>query len=429
MKDPQVKKPRRGEINRRSFLKLSALAGAGIVAGTGIQASGTGAVTLTGTNTTGPLQEKWVATSCLNCPAGCATRVRVANGRAVWITGNPLSGASEGKTCPRAPIGLQVLYDPDRVKTPLRRTNPQKGKDVDPHWAPISWEGAFQNVEARLRDLRNQGQPHRLLILHGLNSVSDQDLLTRFAEAYGTPNLISGETLENEAEKMGRWLADGNYQSIAYDLPYTQYVLAFGAGILESQPPLSRNLRMWGKIRRERPTRAKVVVVDPRLSVTASRADEWIQINPGTDGALALALSNVIVSEGLYDAKFVNNWTVGFPEFRELVSSLYNVDRVAGITGIQPEVIRRIAREFAHTKPAVAWIGTGPCRWPNGSYSCYALFCLNALVGSIDIPGGVIYQEFPQYQVLPGVVKDQLANEGCKKPRIDRRQTDLFPGN
>jgi anaerobic selenocysteine-containing dehydrogenase len=278
-----------------------------------------------------------------------------------------------------------------------------------------------------MKSLRGEGEPHKLLLLRGLDSISDEDMIFRFADAYGTPNVISEDALESEAEKSGGWMADGNYATTAYDLPLTNYILAFGVSILESQKPLARNLRMWGKIRRERPNRAKVVVIDPRYSVTAAKADQWIPINPGTDGALAMAIANVIISEGLYDADFISNWTAGFDEYRQLALSSYGPETVAPVTGIHADTIRQMAREFARTKPAIAWRGGGATRWPNGSYTSYAIYCLNALVGSIDVPGGVTYQESPEYKDLPRPVEDDIAREGKARPELDLRKTSLFP--
>ena len=99
-------------------------------------------------------------------------------------------------------------------------------------------------------------------------------------------------------------MADGHYTNTAYDLDHTNYILAFGADMLESSRPLSRFLRKWGKLRREKPNRTKVVVINPRYSVTAAKSDEWIPIHPGTDGALAMAIAHVIISEDLYDTDF-----------------------------------------------------------------------------------------------------------------------------
>ncbi len=375
----------------------------------------------------GIVTEKWISTSCLNCPTRCATKVRVINDKAVRIIGNPLSKVSEGETCPRSHVGLQVLYDPDRVYSPLRRTNPKKGRGMDPGWVPITWEQALDDVTNHLRSLRAMGEPHKLLLLHGLNTISAEDLISRFASAYGTPNVISGDGLEDEADKAGEWMADGHYTQSAYDLENTNYILAFGANITESQRPLARNLRMWGKMRRERPNRAKIVVIDPRYSITAAKADQWIPIKPGTDGALALAMANVIIREDLYNPDFVKDWTTGFDDYRALVLSKYAPEDIVDITGINADTTRSIAREFAKTRPAIAWRGKGATSWPDGSYTSYAIFCLNALVGSIDIPGGVIYQEYPNYQHMPEVIEDSVAKEGKAKPRIDLAKSVDFP--
>jgi anaerobic selenocysteine-containing dehydrogenase len=109
--------------------------------------------------------------------------VRVVNGKAVRITGNPLSQVSEGVNCARAHVGLQVLYDPGRVTSPLKRTNPMKGKGIDPKWLPISWGQALSEVCERLKSLRGKGQPHQLLLLYELNTISDEDIIRHFAEA------------------------------------------------------------------------------------------------------------------------------------------------------------------------------------------------------------------------------------------------------
>ena len=417
----------RFNVSRRTFIKLSALTGAAVVAGRAVSHPVLGSVVSTPENTGNTITEKWIPTSCLNCATRCATRIRVVDGRAVKVSGNYLSQVSEGENCARAHVGLQVLYDPGRISTPLKRTSPMKGREADPGWTSISWSQALSEIGGRLKALRDRGQSHQLLLLYGLNTISDQDLIHRFADAYGTPNVISGDALEAEAEKAGEWMADGHYTQSGYDLANTNYILAFGASILESEKPLARNLRMWGKIRRERPNRAKVVVIDPRYSVTAARADQWLPINPGTDGALAMAMASVIISERLYDADFVENWTTGFEEYKELAVRYYRPETVAAITGIDADTIRQIAREFAVTRPAIAWRGRGATNWPNGAYTSYAIFCLNALVGSIDVPGGVTYQQEPDYRAMPAVVEDEIARQGKARPRLDLRQTNLFP--
>jgi anaerobic selenocysteine-containing dehydrogenase len=423
------KKDKRLSISRRSFLKASGVTGLTIFAASLTKP----AETLfelpespSEPNTEGVISEKWLNTSCLNCPARCATSVRVVNGKAVRIAGNRLSQVSEGEICPRGHIGLQVLYDTARITSPMKRTNPAKGRDVDPRWEPVLWDEALNILSGRLQELRNSGTPEQMAIFSGLNARSDEDLISRFATAYGTPNLITGDALENEAERVGRWMADGNYSHIAYELGETNYVLSFGASIIESERPLARNLRMWGKIRRERPIRARVVVIDPRYSVTAAKADLWLPIKPGTDGALALAIANVIIEEGLYDKEFIEKYTTGFGEYRAEVSA-FTLETVATITGIEADTIRKIAREFAETKPAIAWVGRGAAGWPNGTVASYYIFCLNALVGSINVPGGILYQEEPNYHPMPDAAGDSIAKNGLEKTHLDGRKSEFFP--
>ncbi len=140
-------------ISRRSFLKLSALAGAAVTVSRIIKYPQISALASPGEGADGVITEKWITTSCLNCPTRCATQVRVVNGKAVKIVGNLLSQVSEGEICPRGHIGLQVLYDPSRVSGPLKRTNPVKGRGVDLEWVPTSWSQAVGEVSARLKSL------------------------------------------------------------------------------------------------------------------------------------------------------------------------------------------------------------------------------------------------------------------------------------
>lgn len=433
---------RRLAMGRRTFLKLSAATGTAVAVAS--------AVSYSYLSPEGPYEAvageeittEFINTSCLNCPTRCAITVERAKAagddspwNAVAIHGNSASQVSDGQVCPRGHIGLQVLYDPDRIKTPLRRKSGAPNKDIvrnakwDDIFEEISWAEALEEVAGRLNSVRVSA-PEKLVLLHGLNSHSNEHLIRRFGETYGTPNVISAEALDNEAEKAGRWMAEGNWESIAYDMENTHYILAFGTSILESTRPLARNLRMWGKIRGEKAIRTKVVVIDPRYSLTASKADEWIPINPGTDGALAMAIAQVIINEGLYDSSFVASQTQGFDQYKaEAQKSEYSLDRVSEITGISSETIRRLAREFAQMHPAIAWSGRGPNNRPNGSYNAYAIFCLNALVGSIGVEGGIIYQEYPSYTWNPedGVAKDSIATQGLGKDRVDFAGTTTFP--
>ena len=421
------KKPTGFTLNRRTFIKLSALTGAAIGAGQVLGPAITHSSTPAPPSAAAPLAEKWINTSCINCPARCAIKVRVVDGKAVKITGNPLSLVSEGKICPRAYVGLQVLYDQERVNFPLKRTNPAKGKGSDPKWQPLSWEEALDEIGKRLQALRQKEEPHKLLLFSGLNTRSSEEMIARFAEAYGTPNLVSGDALEAETLKAGNWMADGHYGDVAYDLDSTNYIIAFGADVIESSRPLARLLRKWGKMRREKPNRTKIVVINPRYSLTAAKSDLWVPINPGTDAALAMAMAHVMIRENLYDNAFVGRWTTGFEAYKKLALDEYSPEAVSRITGIDADDIRSMAREFAGTKPAIAIGGREAVDWPNGSSTAYAIFCLNALVGSMDVPGGVMYQEGVKFGEMPKIAEDATAKKGKSRPALDLRKTDKFP--
>ncbi|MFC1925310.1 molybdopterin-dependent oxidoreductase [Chloroflexota bacterium] len=373
-------------------------------------------------------EDDWIFTSCLNCPTRCAVKVRKVilddgKEKAVRIIGNTNSAYSDGKTCPRSHIGLQVLYNPDRIEKPLKRkAGASKGINQGLSWEQqfeeITWDEALTEIKGQLDNL----SPAKLLIIQGLNTTSDEDLISRFATSFGTPNLLREDILDTAADRAGKKLADG-CDNHGYDLENSNYVLSFGADIIESETPLARNLRLWGKIRRERPNKARIVVIDPRYSVTASKADEWIPINPGTEGDLAMAIAHVIISENLYDTDFVDNRTSGFDNYKTAVLANFSPGTVAGRTGVDADTIVRIAREFAQDKPAIAWSGAGATSWPHGSYASHAIFCLNALVGSIDVPGGVIYQETPAY-------KGMTPDIGTTDPiRFDDAADLIFNGN
>jgi anaerobic selenocysteine-containing dehydrogenase len=232
-------------------------------------------------------------------------------------------------------------------------------------------------------------------------------------------------------------LTQGWNDHAAYDWENTNYLLCFGGAFLEAWQPLVRQLRAYSRMRRGRPgRRAKIVQIESRASVTATKADEWIPINPGTEGALALGIAHVIVRDGVYDADFVAEHTFGFEDwtdeagnahvgFTTLVMQDYSPDHVAGITGVPKETVERIAREFAATRPAVA--AGDVSGYSNSLYSQWAIHTLNALVGSIDAPGGVMRQMEPPLAPWPEPALDEIAAQGLARPRADGAGTTEFP--
>lgn len=427
------------KVSRRAFLKVSAAGGAGAAL-----ASQMPRLKASQPQNRSPagIDEKWVPSVCLQCPAGCGIMVRVVNGRAVKIEGNPEHPINLGRLCPKGHIGLQILYDPDRIKGPMRRV----GKRGEGKWEKISWDEALGIVAKRLRSLRQKGEAHRLVFMSGRNRGQMGDLIGRFCEAFGTPNNVGHSSICADGSPQAHYLTQGWKWYAGYDWDNTNYLLCFGGGFVEAWRPTTRLLRAFGHMRRERPIRAKIVQVETRFSVSAAKADEWIPINPGTDAALALGIAHVIVKEELYDKAFVVEHTFGFEDwtdektgkkhmgFKSLVLKDYSPERVSKITGVPGTTIVRIAREFAATQPAIAAGERGASMQTNGVYNRFAIHALNALVGSIDVPGGVMMQMTPHGQSMgspltpwPSVIKDKITEEGLKQPRIDYAGTKKYP--
>ncbi|MEM2429184.1 MAG: molybdopterin-dependent oxidoreductase [Nitrososphaerales archaeon] len=369
------------------------------------------------------INEKWVATTCLQCPAVCQLIVRVIDNKAVKIEGNPLSPNNRGGVCPKGQAGLQVLYDPDRIKGPMKRI----GERGSGKFERIDWGDAIKELTKRLKDLR-VNEPHKFVLLSGRLEPNTfmKDLINQFTQAYGSPNHINHLTYGSI--EAAHEMTVGYHNLMAYDFERVNYLLIFGGSLLEAWIPTVRLLRIWGRIRAERSIKAKVVIVDPRLSVSAYKADEWLPIKPGTDGALALGLAHVIIKEGLYDIDYVNKHTYGFDKFKELVIKNYTPEWASSITGIPVDTIKRIAKEFATTKPAIAAGHRGVASWNNGLFNYMAIHALNALVGSIGIPGGVIAMErAPLTPLGPLLILDDKAKQGLNMPRIDMIGTEEAP--
>ncbi len=361
--------------------------------------------------------------------------VRVVDGRAVKIEGNPEHPINLGRLCPKGHIGLQILYDPDRIKGPMRRI----GKRGEGKWEKISWDEAIGIVAKRLRALRQKSEPHRLVFMSGRNRGQMGGLIDRFLAAYGSPNHVGHSSICADGTAQAHYLAQGFKSYAGYDWDNTNYLLCFGGGFVEAWRPTTRLLRAFGHMRRERPIRAKIVQVETRFSITAAKADEWIPINPGTDAALALGIAYVIIKGELYNKAFVAEHTFGFEDwtdqktgkkhmgFKSLVLRDYAPEKVAKITGVPEATIVRIAREFAATPPAIAAGERGASMQTNGVYNRFAIHALNALVGSLEVPGGVIVQHGPPLAKWPDLVEDETAKKGVKEPRIDYAGTKKYP--
>jgi len=427
--------PQNTELNRRGFLKVglatSAIGAAALAAGSsglaGKQAASRAAA---------DTEERKVTTTCALCPSGCGLEVRVAGGRAVKVEGNPLHPLNQGVCCLKGQASLEMLYSPERIRRPRLQTGARGSGD----WREISWEEALDLLASKLGELRRAGEAHSLALVHGDTRGQMRSLIQRFALAYGTPNVISRESLGEQALRQACFLTQGVRALPVYDLNNASYVFSFGANMLESGRNVIAALASTAFMRRGRPQRGKLVMAHPRLSLTGIKADEWVPVRPGTYAALALGMANVIISSQLYDEAFVRDFTFGFEDFEDengnlhmgfkrLVLEQYTLERVAGITGVAAETIARLAGEFASNRPAVAVAPTenGELVSGNSLYTAMAVHALNALVGSIDAQGGVLVQRYLTPAEWPSYSPDQAALKGLAHERLDGAGSKEFP--
>jgi anaerobic selenocysteine-containing dehydrogenase len=391
---------------------------------------------------------KWVASTCQGCTSWCPVQVHVRDGRAISVRGNPHSKANHGKICPRPHLALQQVYDPDRIKVPMKRTNPKKGRNEDPKFVPISWDEAMGMIADKMMELRDNDETHKFVLFRGRYSYMRDIIYSAVPKIFGSPNGISHSAICAEAEKFGAYYTEGYWDYRDYDLENTRYVLCWGADPLSSNRQVPHAINVWGKVRDQ----AQIAVVDPRLSATAAKADEWLPVLPGEDGALAVAMAHVILTEGLWSRSFVGDFTDGQNQFvpgatvdeaafQEVhtngVVRWWNLelkDRTpewaAKQCGIPADQIRRVAIGFAKAAPrAISWLSPGASMQVRGGYAAMATHALNGLVGSTDHLGGVVQKTKVPADSIPDYAgyQDEMAKKNAKHKKIDQRGTLAFP--
>lgn len=332
-----------------------------------------------------PGRASYYASSCSFCPAGCGILVRVAEGRAKKIEGNPDHPVNRGRLCARGQAILQELYHPDRVQQPLKRT----GLRGSGEFQKISWAEGLSLLTGRLKELQRERASNSLAMLTPQLSGSLAALASGFMRSIGSPHLISYELLAPDWLRMANRHSFGQSSLPFYDLAETRYLLSFGADFVESHLSPVQYSHAFGRMRQGRDTvRGHFTYVGGRMSLTGASADRWMPARPGSEGALALGMARLILAENLYDKASLA--AHGFrPE--ELLVRLndYDPTHVAELTGLAQESIVEVAREFANTRPSLAMAGETLAFQSNGQESVRAVQLLNTLVGNLNRPGGV----------------------------------------
>ena len=397
------------KIKRRDFLKLTAVAGAtAALSSCTSQESTMNALAATRVSgKMGELPGEWKPTTCQGCTTWCPAEVFVQDGRAVKVKGNRYSKQNEGKICPRGHLSLQQVYDPDRLKVPMKRTNPKKGRGVDPMFVPISWDEALDTIADKMMELRKAEEPEKLCLMRGRYTYMRDIIYYGIPKIFGSPNNISHSSTCAEAEKFGSYYTEGYWAYRDYDISNSKYILIWGCDPVASNRMVPAAIKRLG----DALDRATVAAVDPRLTTSAAKGQEWLPLKPGTDGALALGIAHVMLSEGLWYRDFVGDFkdgtnrfkpgqTVNEDDFAEKethgIVKWWNLAvkdmpaaKAAEICGVDADQIVRVARGMAEAAPHVAvWMGPGAAMQARGAYSAMAVHALGGLVGSIDNEGG-----------------------------------------
>jgi len=320
-----------------------------------------------------------VPTLCNGCGNRCGIFAYVKNGRLWKIEGNPEANGNLGVVCPKGHGYLHDLYNPDRIRGPLKR--------VGSRFEPISWDQAYQEIAQKI---------NLVLMDHGPQSIfwvnypqSNHAYALRLMHALGSPHYFTHGSTCYTPRNAG-WVATvGELPSV--DLSHSKYIMIIGRN-----PAGGIDLGQVKRIVEAKEKGAKLVVVDPRHNETALLADEWLPIKPGTDLALLLAMINVMVKEELYDKKFVAEKSVGFEELGDEIIN-YPPEWAERVCEIPAKTILRITREIAQAKPKAlihrGYHGGFGAQYLNSFQTARALAIVNSLLGNINQKGGIYFAQ------------------------------------
>ncbi len=310
---------------------------------------------------------------CFWCKPRCRLDVEVEDNRLIKMSTSPI------KACPRKYCSdLERFYHPDRLDYPLKRV----GDRGENKWQKITWDEALDEIAAKLQALKEQYGAETLAVTHG-TSRTYEELNSRFLNLFGSPNqcgqaqICHGNSGVVATALFGWW----PYWMNVEKLENTRCLMLIGRN------PPNAHQTIWEGYLKAKKRGTKLIVIDPRRSESAEEADLWLQIRPGTDAALLLAMINIIIKEKLYDEAFVRDWCHGFDALSERVKE-YPVEKVSEITWVPADQIVAAARMFATETPSCAMEGMGVAHQPNSYSPIAARHIISAIVGNVDVPGG-----------------------------------------
>ncbi len=320
---------------------------------------------------------------CRGCHGGCSVLLHVTNGVLVKVKGDPDGPLNGGRLCPIGNTALDLVYHPDRLHYPQRRIGPRGSGQ----WERISWDQAFDEIAAKLDAIRAKHGPEAIALGQGTGRRHYFHVV-RFANALGTPNWCEpgfAQCFLPRVTTSIRTFGDFPVCDFVGDVP-PKCILYWAHNPLNSGPDGETRFNVRDALSHG----PKVIVVDPRETELAKKADIWLRVRPGTDDGLALAMLNVMIDEKLYDGPFVSRWTHGFDALAVHVRQ-YTPEWAEPVTWVPADKIRAAARLFAQTKPAMLEWGVGIEQTPKCIQTVRALSMLPAITGNIDVPGGWMF--------------------------------------
>jgi len=326
---------------------------------------------------------------CGICPGGCEIQAELQDG--VLISVKPAEDAPFGSLCVRGKAAPEIIYSPDRIKKPLIRT----GERGEGRFREASWDEALDFVADKIREISEAFGPQAIASHSGRGAFEQSmgdfyngtDMVSlNLLRAFGSPNSSSVGSLCYVSYGLLAPITTFGIPAsgLLPDFENSNLIVVWGANPVTDSPPF-----MFKRIVNAQKNGKKIIAIDSMKSDIASRADQWVAVRSGTDGALALGLINVVITEKLYDRDFVENWTVGFDDLKDYVKQ-FTPEEVEKITGVSKEQIVSLARVIATSKPVTLRTYTGLEYSNSGVQNIRAVFILWALTGNLDIPGGLI---------------------------------------
>ena len=330
---------------------------------------------------TGIEVRKTICSIC-NPLSHCGIDAYVKNGVVVKVEGSKENPHSGGTLCSKGNANRQYIYHKDRIRTPLIRKGPPEGTPGYPasrEYVPISWEEALDFIASRLLKIKEESGPESIVFYAGYPKWM-RPFLKHLAHSFGSPNYCTESSTCFRASFMGAAL---NYGAMGpADVARSKCLLVWSSNPFYSNTTLARGILDA----RERGLR--IIEVGPLITPLTAHTDIHLRIRPGTSGALALAMANVIIGEGLYDREFVQNYTLGFEEYCAYVAQ-FTPGAAEEITDVRADQIIEAARLYAATKPACMMNSASPTtHHTNGVQNHRAIVALVGLTGNYDVPGG-----------------------------------------